>query len=245
VLRGKRKGARGYAVAVLVGLEAGRAVLWRIFSNVVKPDQTVTLSGVRSDTRALYSFHESVVDALRPVLKEGVRSVVLVSPPRTNYPKAFAEHVRLHHAWLSQGAGKVVFSELTGSADTLAKVAELVKRGALQRVVSEAVVEEAEGLAALFEKRLNAAGNDGGALVAYSLVDAESAVYGEWVVGKPQPEFLLVTNAFVSGFRSRGRLQRLMQIAANKGVKVRVVDVESAIGARVAQFGGLVLLMKN
>ena len=243
MLRGKRKRVRGYAVAVLVGLEAGSAVLWRVFSNVVKPDQTVTLSGVRKDTRALYSFHESVVDALRPVLKGGVRSVVLVSPPRTNYAKAFAEHVRLHHAWLSQGSGKVVFSELTGSADTLAKVAGLVKSGALQRVVGEAVVEEAEGLAVLFEKRLNAVSNE--ALVAYSLVDAESAVYGDWVVGKPQPEFLLVTNVFVSGFSSRGRLQRLIQIAANKGVKVRVVDAESAIGARVAQFGGLVLLLKN
>ena len=107
MLRGRRKRARGYAVAVMVGLEAGSAVLWRVFSNVVKPDRTVQLSGARSDARALYGFHEGVVDALRPVLREGVRSVVLVSPPRSGYGKAFAEHVRLHHAWLWQGTGKV------------------------------------------------------------------------------------------------------------------------------------------
>ncbi len=242
-LRGERRRGRGYAVAVLVGLEENCAVLWRVFSNVVKFEKTVRLAGARGDVRALYGFHESVVDALRPVLREGVRSIVLVSPARSSYGRAFITHVRLHHTWLAQGSGKVVFSELAGSADTLAKVAVLVKDAAFSRVVGEAVVEEAEGLAELFEKRLNVSGGE--ALVFYSLVEAEGLVYGAWLPGKPRPEFLLLTDAYLAGSHAKSRLQRLMQIAANKGVKVRVVDVESAIGARVAQFGGVVLLLKN
>jgi stalled ribosome rescue protein Dom34 len=241
-LRSGRRRARGYSVAMLVGLEENVAMLWRVFSNVVKPEKAVRLGGVRSDVRALYGFHESVVDALRPALKEGVRSVVLVSPARSNYGKAFVGHVRLHHAWLAQGMTKISFSELAGSAGTLAEVAALVKSSVFRQVISETVVEESEGLVELLERRLNASGGE--VLVFYSLGEVEGLVFGSWVVGKPRPEFLLLTDAFLAGCRAKSRLQRLMQVAVNKGVKVRVVTAESAVGVRIGQFGGLILLLK-
>lgn len=227
-------------MAVLVGLEEGRAVLWRVFSNVVKHESAVQLEGARSDVKALYNFHEALVDALRPVLREGVRSVVLASPAKSNYGKSFVSHVQLHHAWLSRGLGRVVFSEVVGSACCLPEVALLVKSPVFHQILGETALEEAEALAGLLEKRLNASSRD--ALVFYSLVEIEDSVCGSWKQGKPKPEYLLLTDVYLAGSRAKGRLQRLMQIAANKGVKVKIVDVKSAAGARVAQFGGLVLL---
>ena len=241
-MRSGQRRTRGYPLAVLVGLEEAGAVLWRVFSNVIKPEKTVRFDGVKSDVKALYSFHERVVDALRPAFKEGVRSVVLVSPARSNYGKTFVSHVRLHHSWLAHGVNKITFSELAGSADTLANVAALVKSGPLRQVISETVAEDSEGLVELLERRLNASGSD--VLVYYSLGEIEDLVYSPRIVGKPRPEFLLLTNVFLSGCPVKSRLQRLMQIAVNTGVKVRVVNADDPVGARVGQFGGLVLLLR-
>ena len=55
------------------------AALWQVFSQVAKQQETIPLNGSRNDAKAVYSFHESLVNALRPILKEGVRSVVVAS----------------------------------------------------------------------------------------------------------------------------------------------------------------------
>ena len=60
----------------MVGLEARRAVLWHVFSEVVKLDGIVERGG-ESENGKLYDFHESIVNALRPALREGVRSIVI------------------------------------------------------------------------------------------------------------------------------------------------------------------------
>lgn len=239
-MKSKRGYRRGYSVAVLVGLEENVAVLWRVFSNVVKFGVSVRLGGARSDVKAVYNFHEAIINALRPALREGVRSVILVSPARSSYAKDFIGHVQAHHAWLVQGSSKAAFSEVPGSADTLAKVAALMKSAVFHQVISETASTEAEVLIGLLEKRLSASGQD--AFVFYSLVEIEGLIFGEWLAGKPKPEFLLLTDSYLAGCRVKGRLQRLMQIAVNRGVKTRIVDGDSSAGKRVAQLGGLVLL---
>jgi stalled ribosome rescue protein Dom34 len=123
----------------------------------------------------------------------------------------------------------------------LSKVAVLVKSAVFRQVVSETAASEGEGLVELLEKRLSAVGRD--AFVVYSLVEIEDLVFGEWLAGKPKPELLLLTDKYLAGCRARGRLQRLMQVAANRGVKTKIVDAESSAGKRVAQLGGLVLLL--
>jgi len=225
---------------VLIGLEKNLAVLWKVFRNVVKCETTIRLDGSRSDVKALYNFHERVINALRPALKEGMQSVVLASPAKSSYGKIFITHIQLHHAWLAQGVSKVSFSEVVGSACTLPNVASLVKSPVFRQMLSETVLEEAEVLVELLEKRLNASGRD--ALVFYSLTEIKDLIFGVWKPGKPKPDFLLLTDAYLSGFRPKNRLHRLMQVAANRDVKVKIVDGKSPSGARVTQFGGIVLL---
>src|SRR3989337_4449041 len=121
-LKQKKGYRRGYPVAILAGLEDDRAVLWKVFSNVVKPEKTISLDGTRNDPKAVFNFHESIVNALRPTIKEGVRSVILASPPRSDYAQEFIHHVQRHHVWLVQGANKITFAEVAGSAKTPSQV---------------------------------------------------------------------------------------------------------------------------
>ena len=237
-MKTKRGYRRGYPVAILAGLEDDRAVLWKVFSNVIKPEKTLWLGGTRNDPKALYNFHESIVNALRPTLKEGVRSIILASPARTNYAQRFIEHIRGHHAWLVQGQSKAVFSEATGSASTLPEVAALARTPLFRRVISETTSEETENLVDMLEKRLNASSQD--AVVLYSLVEIEDLILSPPKPGKPKPEYVMLTDKYLSDSREKNRIHRLMQIATNRNVKTRIVDSESPAGLRLAQLGGMV-----
>ena len=233
---------RGYPVAVLVGIENDRAVLWKVFSHVVKPEKTVPMTGARSDPKALYNFHESIINSMRPSLKEGVRSLIIASPTRTNFKEKLLEHIRAHHTWLVQGPSKAVFSEMTGLASTISDVTILTRTSEFRQLIIETTEEESEDLIGLLEKRLNVISHD--MLVLYSLVEIENQILGQWRIGKPQPEYLLMNDLYLSSSRQKYRLQKLMQIAANKKVKTRIVKADSPAGKRLAQLGGFVCVMK-
>jgi stalled ribosome rescue protein Dom34 len=237
-LKPKRGYRRGYPVAILAGLEDGRAVLWKVFSNVVKPEKTIWLDGTRNDQKAVYNFHEAIVNALRPTLKEGVRSILLASPARTNHAQRFIDHIHGHHAWLVQGPNKAIFSEANGPAGILSEVTALTRTPAFRRLISETTSEETENLVDLLEKYLNASNQN--TTVLYSLEEIEDLVLGQLKLGKPKPEHLMLTDKYLSNSREKNRIHRLMQIAANRNVKTRIVDAESPAGLRLTQLGGVV-----
>ena len=232
---------RGYPVAVLAGIESDHAALWQVFSQVAKHQQTIRLNGERSNPKAIYNFHESIVNALRPTLKEGVRSIIIASPAKTVYAPEFKNHVKTHQAWLFQGPNKTTFSTITGSASTPADVALLTKTAAFKQLIIETTAQETENLLEILEKRLTEADN----LVLFSLEEAEELILTPQSAAKLKPEYLLLTDNYLSGSRRKNRVQRLLQIAKNKGVKTRVINAESTAGKLLTQLGGLVCLTKR
>ncbi|MCW4030371.1 MAG: hypothetical protein NWE92_12085 [Candidatus Bathyarchaeota archaeon] len=231
---------RGYAVAILVGVEADHASIWQIYSNVAKPQQTLPLNGERRDQKAVYNFHESIVNALRQRLKEGVKSILIASPPRTSYAQDLQTHLSAHHSWLVQGPNKASIALIVGSASTQPQVWAITKTAQFKDLIQENAAQETENLLELLERRLNKADN----LVLFSMQEAENLILYTQPPGKPQAEYLLLTDTYLSGSRQKGRLQRLMQIAQNKKVKTRVIDAESNAGKRLTQLGGIVCLAK-
>jgi stalled ribosome rescue protein Dom34 len=242
----RRKGRyrRGYAVAVLIGFEEHRAALWRVFSNVVKLHVVVNLAGKRGDELALYNFHESVVDALRLLLNEGVRSIVVVTPSKTSYAGDFLDHVRKHHAWLVQGRGPntAVFGVLIGSAGQLHEVAQLAKTPEFRKLIGETTSEEADRIVDALERRLNDV--EDGAVVLYSLEEVENLIYSEWRTGRPKPEYLMLTDEYLVDSRQKNRVHRLLQISKNKDVKTIIIKAETSAGKRLRQLGGLACFAK-
>jgi stalled ribosome rescue protein Dom34 len=231
---------RGYPVAVLVGVEQSQAAIWKIYSKVAKPETNICLGGTRYDAKALYSFYETIIDALRPILNEGVKSIIVVAPQKTSYSQDFLNHVRGHHQWLFQGVNKAAFKQVVGSAVTHAQVSGIVGSEEFKQSINDSTFEEAEILREILEKRLSATDR----LVLISLEEAEDAIYGSEASGMFTPEYLLLTDNYLAGDKRRVRLNRLMQIAQNKKIKTRVVNKESPTGVRLNQLGGLVCLLK-
>jgi stalled ribosome rescue protein Dom34 len=242
MLPSQRGYRRGYAVAILLGLKEDQATLWKVYSHIVKPEKTVPLNGYRNDPKAVYNFHESIINALRPAMKEGVKSIVLASPPRTSFSGDFLRHVREHHSWLTSGASKAAFAEMTGSATTIHEVTVLTRMLDFKRIIGETTGEETENLLEVLEKRLNASSQE--PLVLYSVEEIEDKVFSPWLPSKPKPEYILATDTYFAGSRQKNRIQKLTQIAMNRGVKTRVVNSKTAAGVRLLQLGGFVCILK-
>jgi stalled ribosome rescue protein Dom34 len=240
--KGRGRYKRGYLLAVLVGLEERRAVLWRVFSEVVKLDGTVERGG-EAEREGPYDFHESIVNALRPALKEGVKSIVIAAPARTDYAAHLLDHIRKHHAWLVQGPNAATFGELTGSAGQPHEVHELVKTKGFREVIGETTSRDAENIVAVLEKGLNS--NDSSIVVLYSLEEIEDLVYGRHGQNSSIPEHIVLTNKYLADTKDRRRIQRLLQISQNKGIKTTIVNAETGAGLRLSQLGGLVCFAKQ
>jgi len=232
---------RGYPVAMLIGIEQDRASLWQVFSQIAKHQQTININGERKDRKTLYNYHEVIVNCLRPTIKEGVRSIIVSVPSRTSFGQDFLNHISEHHSWLLQGPSKVSIAQIIGSADTPSQVAELTKTTAFKQLIQENAEEETNGLLNVIEKRLNMSGN----LVFFSIEEAEKVIFENQSVGKPQPDYLLLTDKYLSSSHQKNRINKLMQIAKNKNLKTRVINAESNAGLRLTQLGGLICLMKN
>jgi len=232
---------RGYPVAVLVGIEQDHAAFWYIFSQVAKQQQVIPLNSDRKDQKALYGFHETIVNVLRPILKEGVRSIIVASPPRANYAHDVLSHIKAHHAWLLQGTNKASISLITGSASSPPQVAALTKTVMFKELIQENASDETANLLEILEKRLSKTDN----LVLFSLQEAEALILNYQPTGRLQAEYLLLTDHYLLRSHQKYRLNRLLQIAQNKQVKTRVISNESSAGARLTQLGGIVCLAKQ
>jgi stalled ribosome rescue protein Dom34 len=225
-------------VAVLIGFDRDRAVMWRVFSQVVKTHSTV--EAPRGSKRERYNFHEAVVNALRPILKEGVGSVVMAAPARTGYVKEFLDHVAKHQPWMTRGTGSATFTGIVGSATTQEEVSALVRTGEVQRAIGTSAAVEADRIKGLLESRL---AQDDASPILYSLYEVEGMIFGQRMRGRPEPEHLIVTDRFLAAHRRRA--QRLMEASRSRGVRAYVVGVKTAAGQRVEQLGGMVLLTRS
>ncbi len=237
----KRQPRRGYLVAIVVFFEARRAFLWQVFSEAVKSLISVSFIGKRDDLKALYAFHERVVDALRPTLKEGVKSVILVAHAKTLYSTEFLDHVQHHHLWLvkTKSPHTVAFGTMEGTVSDYEGVTTFVQSEEFQAKINEITGTEADNIIAALEKRLQKPGTDKESVL-YALTDIESIFDNRNLAELSPDEYIVLTDQFLADTAEKNRLQRLLQIAKNNNVKTRIIKAESNAGERLAQFGGLV-----
>ena len=216
-------------MAILMGLEGNQASTWTVYSESVKPGEWI-----RGDDE--YNFYESIVDVLRPRIKEGVKTILVAAPDEKDYEN-FMDHIGKHQGWLLKGwrLNTVTFEHISEPAISADQVRGLVKSHGFKGKLSEVTQVDMLQVMGVLEKRLN--DPEGIETLLFALEDVEDAVYG----GERSPKYILVTEGFRS--RNRRRAGRLLQVAANKGVRTRIVRADTSAGARITQFGGLVCML--
>jgi stalled ribosome rescue protein Dom34 len=223
----RRRKARGYPIAVLIGLNENRASAWDVYSKSIRPDRVIEKKG--ND----YNFYEIIINRLRLKVKQGVKTILLASTEEKNYKKLY-EHIEKHQRWLIAGyeLNRATIKYIEGSAMDIESVIRLIEDSDLRRTIKKASREDARRIMGVLEKRLGTA--EGIDSLLFTLSEVEKAVYGEG----PRLEYILVSTEFQR--KHRRRTQRLLQIAKNKNIKTMTVEVNSPIGIRLTQFGGLI-----
>jgi stalled ribosome rescue protein Dom34 len=227
----RRRRRRGYPLAVLIGLDGDKATTWHVFSESVRPGDRI-----QGDDR--FQFYESIVNLLRPSLKQGTKSVLIATDDEKEY-RRFLGHIEKHQSWLLKGWGlnTASFEHVSEPAMDIEQVRRLVKAHGFREKLSEVTQGDIGQVMDVLEKRLS--DPEGIETVLFSLNEVEDAVYG----GGGSPEYILVTELFRS--RRRRRTDRLLQVAANKKVRTRIIENDTQAGARLSQFGGLVCMLRD
>lgn len=216
---------------MLIGLEGNQAATWNVYSESVKPGELIHGDGE-------YNFFELIVDVLRPRVKQGIRSVLIAAPDEEDY-LGFMDHVRKHQSWLLSGwsLNTVTFEHLTEPAMTVEQVRGLVRGRGFKEKLAETQHGDLMQVMSVLERRLN--DPEGIETILFTLEEVEEAVYGDEL----SPEYILVTELVRS--RNRRRTQRLLQVAVNKNIKTRIIEPDTPAGARIAQLGGIVCILRE
>jgi len=243
----KKRVRRGHPVAILIGLHDNDAVFWRIFSETIRPHFKINRGRKRrnQDKKHLFHFHEEIINVLRPVIKEGIRSVILLSPPKEDYSDEFLNHVNKHHSWLLKKGNKgVVFSKIIGNqAKTQKDVYYLKTQEYFKKLVEETSNQEAllilEELTEVIKK------NEKFSKILYTWreIDHELRLVKQ-NPNLPKPNYIILTEEYLKNPKNRNKTHRILQIAQNLKIKTKIVNEESEAGISVKKFGGLVCYFK-
>jgi stalled ribosome rescue protein Dom34 len=247
----KKRSKRGYPVGLLISFQPMQATFWKLFS-----ERTVQLKVVKlgrkfknAEKTHLYQYFEEIVNKLRPILKEGLKSVLLVTPPKKHYAQAFLTHVKAHQRWLvdEKHQNSASFQELTGIINNIEGVTFFIQSEEYLEAVGMATENEGNQIIENLEKRLNDI-EEG--LVLYTLKEIEKLVFAggkrkkKFKPMKLIPEYIILTTDYLESHTQKNRLQKLLQIAENRKIKSKIVDIESSAGIRVKQLGGLVCFLQ-
>ncbi len=237
---------RGYPVAILIGLHENNAIFWRVFSEIIKPDIIIKRGRKRKyqDSKQIYHFHEEIVNKLRSIIKEGLKTVILVSPPKEEYSKEFLSHIRKHHKWLfKKGENTAVFTELIGTAKTQGDVFGLIRQDQFKEAVEVASNQEGMLILKELDELINKLSEN--SKILYTLKEIEKEIDKKWKKDDIKPNYIILTDEYLDNPQKRRRTHRILQIAKNHGIRTKVVNVESAAGMRVKSFGGLICFIKS
>ncbi|MHA2280530.1 MAG: hypothetical protein ACXAC5_06740 [Promethearchaeota archaeon] len=243
----KRRVKRGHPIAILIGLHDNDAVFWRIFSETIRLHIKINRGRKRrsQNKKHLYHFHEEIINTLRPIVKEGIRSVILLSPPKEEYSDEFLNHVNKHHSWLiKKGDNQVVFSKIIGNqARAQRDVYYLKTQEYFQDIINE--TSNQEGLLILGELTEIINKNEKFSKILYTLeeIDHELRLIKQ-NDNLLKPNYIILTEEYLKNSRNRNKTRRILQIAKNLEIKTKIVSLESEAGAIVEGFGGLVCYFK-
>jgi stalled ribosome rescue protein Dom34 len=246
--RSRRRVKRGHQVAILIGLHDNDAVFWKIFSETIRFHKRIRRGRKRKsqNKKHLYHFHEEIINVLRPIIKEGIRSVILLSPPKEEYSNEFLNHVKKHHLWLlKKGDKQVVFSKITGNqAKTQKDVYYLKTQDNFKEIVDE--TSNQEGLLILEDLTEIINRNEKFSKILYTWKEIEQELrFIKRNPNLPKPNYIILTEEYLKNPKNRNKIQRILQISKNLEIKTKIVKLESEAGTIVEQFGGLVCYFRK
>ena len=82
-----KKQKRGFLVALLIGFDEKEIHIWKVYSHSLRAHKKINLTRRWKylDDKQIYNLLENVVNHIRQAIKDGLKSILLASPSKTNY----------------------------------------------------------------------------------------------------------------------------------------------------------------
>jgi len=243
----KKRQKRGFLTALLIGFDEKTIHFWKVYSHSLREYKTIKLPRKWKylDDKQRYNLLEEMVNIIRPVIKEGLKSVLLVDSDKKEYSTSFLDHVNKHHKWLLTGYNCVSIGEIDGVANSLESANFLISREESKLIMDETITDELREIVRRIDKLIHT--GDPEKLMLYSLEEIEAIVYEGGKKDKSAAEkldLMIITASYIEKQVNKSRIYRLLQIARNKGIKTKIISIESQFTDRFNQFGGLLALRK-
>jgi len=246
----KKKLKRGFLVALLIGFDEKEIHLWQVYSQSLREYKTLKFTHKWEflDDKQIYNHLEELVNIIRHVIRDGLKSILLASSQKKNYSTIFLDHIKKHHQWLvrSNRDNQVSFGQIIGTANTLESAKSLISHEKSLQVIYETKSDELNLLVKQLEKVINI--GDPNKLLLYSLEEIEAFIYEGGKNDKSVAEkldFLIITENFINHHKNENRIHRLIQIANNKGIRTKIISIEDPAVDRFNQFGGILAFKKT
>jgi stalled ribosome rescue protein Dom34 len=244
----KKRQKRGHPIAILIGLHDSDAVFWRIFSETTRHLSKINRSRKRKyqNTKSLYHFHEEIINTLRPIIREGIRSVILLSPPKEEYSDELLNHINKHHSWLlKKGDNQVIFSKVIGNqAKTQKDVYYLKNQEDFEAIVNQTSNREALLILDELKELINRNEKFSKILYTWKEIDYELRQLAR-NPNRPKLDYIILTDEYLKNPRKRNNTHRVLQTAKNLEIKTKIVKIESEAGTIVENFGGIIGFLKD
>ncbi|TFH30557.1 MAG: hypothetical protein E4G98_01825 [Promethearchaeota archaeon] len=245
----KKPSKRGYPVAVALSIYEKKelqATLWQIFSSRIQGAQNYNLGRKfqNSDEKQKYHFFETLVNIIRPEIRQGVKALILFHPRDLDISTPFLEHLQKHHQWLfRQGKHQITLQTFHRRIKTLADIKILQEMPEYASFFADLLLNEAESALDFFEDLMN----NPHFSIYYTFEEAEPYLKDlRDPKSKSSPlEYIFLTSLFRETCRKKQHMNNFLQMAQNLGVHIKTFDSDTPMGARLSQFGGLVIFHKS
>ncbi|MEJ2278643.1 MAG: hypothetical protein P8Y70_12970, partial [Candidatus Lokiarchaeota archaeon] len=198
----KKRKKRGYPVGISVSFSEQEIRIWRIFSESIKKFKQYSLprKWKNATDKDKYHFYEDLLNLLRPLIDIGLKSIILISPPDTNWSDDFLDHIKKHHRWLvrSKGNNRVSFGQISGNGRTISEVRYILEQEESKEVIRNITSQETYHLIKELERSINISNPYN--IIQYGLEEVEDLIYkggkkDESIAEKI--EYLLLTDEFL------------------------------------------------
>lgn len=241
---------RGFLIALLIGFDEKEIHTWKVYSHSLRAYNKIKMTRKWKylDDKQKYHVIEELVNLIRSVIQDGLKSILLASPPKTDYSTKFLTHINKHHQWLvrSRGYNQVSIGEIVGTANDLDSATFLISNEKSLEIIQDTTSDEIQLLVNQLNKLINV--GDPNKLLLYNLEDIESLIYGRGKKDKTAAEkldFLIVTENYIINHKHKNRVHRLLQIARNKGIITKTISIENPAADRFNQFGGILAFKRT
>lgn len=244
----KKRQKRGFLVALLIGFDEKTIHSWKAYSHSLRGFKTIKLPRKWKylDDKQIYNLLEDLVNVIRPVIKEGLKSIILADPEKKEYSTSFLDHINKHHQWLLKGHNRVSIGQIVGVANSLESAEFLISKDTTKLIIDDTITDEIHQITRRLDRLIQI--GDPNRILLYSLEDIEAILYEGGKKDKcaaKKLDLIIMTKNFLEKNGNKNRFHRLLQIANNKGVKTKIISIDSPIADRFNQFGGLLAFRKE